>query len=142
MRTKIAIAARAGRDLFCAAGVVSLGAFFAVERSWLWLAPMVLLLAGAAWILYRLESWRARRRDGRQLELRQSRKRAERAVGSLVRASETVPTKVPPKVPLKVPSAARELAEKVAATGLERDEIRSVLQNQGFSRSQIREAVA
>lgn len=137
MKVKIAIAARAGRDLFCAAGVVSLGAFFAVERSWLWLAPMVLLLTGAAWILYRVEAWRARRREGRQLELRQSRKRAERAVGSLVRAAETVPVESH-----KVPSAARELAEKFRATGLERDEIRSVLQNQGFSRSQIRGAVA
>lgn len=137
MRTKIAIAARAGRDLFCIAGVIALGVFFAVERSWLWLAPMVLLLAGASWILYRVETWRARRREGRQLELRQSRKSAEKAVGSLVRAGETVPAES-----RKVPSAARELAEKFRATGLERDEIRSVLQNQGFSRSQIREAVA
>ena len=85
MRTKFTIAVRAARDLACALGACALGCFFAVERSWLWLLPAVLVVLMLAGIFYRIEESLAARRDRQLAGLRVSRRRATDAVASLQR---------------------------------------------------------
>ncbi len=83
MLVKLKIAMRAFRDLLCAAGAVALGAFFAVERSWMWLLPMCLLVAAVAACFYKIEERRAARRDRRMGDLASAKRRAVDAVANL-----------------------------------------------------------
>jgi len=83
MRTKLAAAARAARDLACAIGILALGSFCAVERSLLWLLPTSAILAGLGWTLYRIELARAARRARRGQALAAAHGRAKAALASL-----------------------------------------------------------
>lgn len=83
MIAKLKIAMRALRDLCCVAGAAAIGSFYAVERSWLWLLPMSLLVAFAAACFYGIEQWRAARRDRDIAVLRASHERAKAALGEL-----------------------------------------------------------
>lgn len=120
MLVKLKIAMRAFRDLLCAAGAVALGAFFAVERSWMWLLPMCLLVAAVAACFYKIEERRAARRDRRMGDLASAKRRAESAIAKLQRQNPQ------PREPLvqKPPKTAKftwTLTENGVPVGVEYD---------------------
>jgi hypothetical protein len=125
MIAKIKIGMRALRDLLCAAGGVALAAFFAAERSWVWLAPMILLVAAVGACFYHVERWRAARHDRRLGALRQSKGRAVQAIERLSRQ--------------KLIHDAGRLHRHLDPPAME--DVSSALRNLGYSRTDARRAV-
>jgi hypothetical protein len=129
MIAKIKIGMRALRDLLCAAGGVALAAFFAAERSWLWLAPMILLVAAVAACFYHVERWRAARHDRVMGDLRQSKGRAVQAIERLSRQK-------------LIHDAVRRPARLHRHLGPPAmEDVSSALRNLGYSRMDARRAV-
>ena len=127
MRTKFTIAVRAARDLTCAAGACALGSFFAVERSWLWLLPAMLVVAVLAGIFYRIEESLAARRDRQLAGLRGAHRRAKSAMDRLSESEYTIhPTPRKHHRVHRDPPAVEDVA--------------SALENLGYSRTEARRA--
>jgi hypothetical protein len=82
MKAKLLVAARAARDLLVLAGAVALGAFYGVERAWMWLLPMSALVAAIAAVCYRIELARASRRAARHEGLAAAHRRAKAALAA------------------------------------------------------------
>ena len=120
MLVKLKIAMRAFRDLLCATGAVALGAFFAVERSWMWLLPMCLLVAAIAACFYKIEERRAARRDRRMGDLASAKRRAESAIAK-PRAAESAAARAARPEPPKTAKFTWTLTENGVPVGVEYD---------------------